>query len=86
MRTHKVGELKPNAFGLHDIHGNVREWNEDMLTRATSGEPMRFARGGNWRTPAGSGPVAYRTQNLPAARHASYGFRLARFPLSEVNP
>ena len=53
-RTHAVGEKMPNAFGLYDMHGNVREWNEEILTNATTGAPERVNRGGNWNNPVGT--------------------------------
>lgn len=75
-QTHDVVQKAPNAFGLYDMHGNVREWTLDVYSgdysKAVSQEKAdegsgssddnlrRVIRGGSWRTVAQFCRSAYR--------------------------
>ena len=74
---HPVGQKKPNAFGLYDMHGNVWQWCEDLYDITGS---ERVIRGGCWFSIGQYCRAAYRYRYVPAERFYDLGFRLARVP------
>jgi formylglycine-generating enzyme required for sulfatase activity len=88
-KTHPVGEKRPNAWGLHDVHGNVWEWTASPYSSEYDGSEMmgadeggggRALRGGSW----GNGPrdlrSAYRRRYDPAISPLNLGVRLVCRP------
>jgi formylglycine-generating enzyme required for sulfatase activity len=76
--TTPVGQFKPNAFGLFDMHGNVYEWCEDLFK--IKGDSYRVFRGGSydWCDYPESCASASRGADGPSKRHDWVGFRVAR--------
>ncbi len=89
-KTVKVGSFSANAFGLHDMHGNVWEWVEDCYNKTyrsapTDGSPRttgscshRVLRGGSWDNYPTNLRSAIRYWIVPDLRYYLNGHRVAR--------
>ena len=86
--THAVGTKQANAWGLHDMHGNVWEWCLDRYgpyfgggvtdPKGVPSGTIRVYRGGSWFHEAILARSAYRNYRNPDFRRNIIGFRPAR--------
>lgn len=88
LRPHPVGMKKPNAFGLHDMLGNVWEWCQDYYhaayyhhcpgvdPRGPETGATRVMRGGSWFNTAPDCRAARRGSQPAELRNSTVGFRV----------
>jgi formylglycine-generating enzyme required for sulfatase activity len=94
-RTRKVGSYTKNAFGLHDMHGNVWEWcsdwfDADYYSKSPRRDPQgpssgsaRVFRGGGGDDLGQNCRSAHRNGDVPSFRYCYLGFRVAAVPLED---
>ncbi len=83
-QTAPVGSYRPNAFGLHDMHGNVSEYCADVYRPRYDAPPapepkdpvLRVIRGGAWCDPARFCRSADRNARGQTSGGLDYGFRI----------
>jgi formylglycine-generating enzyme required for sulfatase activity len=95
QQTIEVARFPANAWGLHDMHGNVWEWCVDHWHGSYKGAPTdgsawlnpkaeedewRLLRGGSWISLPGNCRSAFRLNVRPDGRHGLVGFRVCCLP------
>jgi len=91
LQAAPVGSFRPNAFGLHDMEGNVWEWVEDIWHDSYEGAPAdgsawlrggdatyRVIRGGSWHNETELVRAATRFKRHSKVQFDTLGFRVAR--------
>lgn len=90
LETLPVGSLKPNAFGIHDVIGNVAEWTLDCMNLSYLDAPAdgsawsrgicssRMTRGGSWFTGTREIRLSARFNLKAGDRNDFTGFRVVR--------
>ena len=88
--TAPVGSFPANAFGLHDMLGNLWEWTADWhsdsyYAQSPRDDPqgpengaVRVRRGGSWHTWSLYARCSFRNWNTPQTRYTLVGIRLVR--------
>jgi formylglycine-generating enzyme required for sulfatase activity len=88
-KTHPVGKKSSNAWGLHDMHGNVWEWCEDIWHENYQGAPsdgtawinggyrdLKVQRGGSLEYQENFCSSSYRRKEVTDCRDSVFGFRV----------
>ncbi|MGO9113782.1 MAG: formylglycine-generating enzyme family protein [Thermoguttaceae bacterium] len=89
-QTHRVGQKRPNAWGLYDMHGNVWQWcqdwyDKDYYAKSDTDDPAgppggtnRAIRGGAWNSAAWYYRLACRNDAPSGHRAHDVGFRVCQ--------